>query len=192
MKGDPMRLPALDAVSGSERGLLMKLHLPATNGTSAAEVTDGTLHVSIGGQPIWHGKDPEEGFRWTWIELVEFWGRVWSWMRYEELPFRSGRPSAIACLKPFVPYEFEETHDLAQGVQGAVLPSLWVVPDRRGCWLLTEKGAWVAPAHEVFGTFEMIQASIIRRLLRVKGDPRAAKALEVWHRPSGNKAPARK
>ncbi|MGH7150655.1 MAG: hypothetical protein ACREIU_08155, partial [Planctomycetota bacterium] len=63
---------------GSDEGLRVELAWedsgpPAT----AADATRGSLRLSLRGSEVWRGVQPETGFRWTWIELLEFLAHAW-------------------------------------------------------------------------------------------------------------------
>ena len=165
--------------------------------TTPAQATDGHLRLSIGGEVIWPPDGDQMGFRWTWIELLEFLANCWPELYWQEgFPF--GLPPAsptavrdrVRTRSAFVAERdatgaletldaFQETHDLSRAVGGAALPSVWVVREGRLAWVATEKTVARMPAAELFSSLEAVGTEIAGRL-HGHDDPRAHKALSSW------------
>lgn len=115
---------------------------------TGADATRGSLRVSLRDRAVWHGVDETAGFEWTWIELLEFLSESWLYLALEDGPplgvaldtaprmlaaaevgVGSGTPIGSAIGKREQLEAYRATHDLAEAVQGAAMPPLWIVRD---------------------------------------------------------------
>lgn len=188
---------------GSDDGLLLDLTweascLDASVVRTAASATRASLRLSIRGQVLWQGDEPNQGFPWTWIELLEYLAHAWPYLVWEEgLPFalRPAGPAAIeaqaearwdelsagARESEEVELEaFEEVHDLARAVQGASLRPVWIVREGDLCWVCADKRVLERPFQEVIATLEGTGEAIAERLRALSGEERSALALKAW------------
>ncbi len=164
---------------------------------TAAEATRGSLRLSIRGGEIWRGAGPGTGFPWTWIELLEFLANGWPYLAWEDgLPFglRPDDPSLVraqaenrwlelpadAREEEEATFEaFEQVHDLARGVRGALLPSVWIVREGVGCWVSGGGRKVLRPLTEVLETLQGFGDEVVRRL-GTQTEPRAQAGIEAW------------
>lgn len=165
---------------------------------TAAELTRGSVRLSVRGHVVWHGEELEDGFHWTWVELLEFLAHSWPHLLWEDgLPFalRPTRPAEITARAqarwddmPVALREpeeqifesYEETHNLARALQGAWLAPVWVVREGEDCWLCTDAIVVRRCFAEVITTLEGIGAAIAEQLDAAPDEPRASMALKAW------------
>jgi hypothetical protein len=186
---------------GSPQGLRFdfRWELDTPSGT-ASEATRGRLLLWVGEFLAW-GRFDGFNYRpilWTWIELLEFLAEAWPYLRYEQ-----GYPLGLQPISPSqlraaanarwlaTPEElardedrelfaFEETHDLARGVQGLFTPS--VMLSRAGNLVLigTDKAVLERPATETFEVLEAFALAVLARIEHLT-DPRAKQAIQAWN-----------
>ncbi len=183
---------------GNEDGLRLELVWDeATQAGTAAEVTRGSLRLSLRGADLWHGPRPGTGFPWTWVELLEFLSHGWPHLSWEDgfpLGLRPDDPARVHAQaenrwlnlpgalreEEASAFEaFEEVHDLARAVPGASLPSVWVVREGRRCWVCGGGRSVPRPLEEVLGALEALGQDILARLQSTQ-DPRAHATAEAW------------
>jgi len=153
----------------------------------------GRLVVRLRGEPLWHGSG-QDGLEWTWIELLEHLGRSWRFIRYEQRfpgglaptdPRRLGDAQWLRARfgDDGVPdeelYVFQRRHDLASGVEGAFLPSLWLVRQGAQMWVSSEKAALVVRAEDVLETLTELGDAIAAKVDGAD-HPRAQAAVSAW------------
>jgi Zn-dependent peptidase ImmA (M78 family) len=61
-------------------------------------------------------------------------------------------------------YSFLERHDLARGVSGAVVPSVWILREGNDCWISTEEGASLARFETVQEALSDFVEAVVARL----------------------------
>jgi Zn-dependent peptidase ImmA (M78 family) len=183
---------------GADEGLSWSLRFEeAPAGGTAADVTRGQLRVAVRGMPVWSSGAPGQGVTWTWVEMLEFLGRAWRWLAWEDglpLGLRPADPAQVRAEAESRWQEmaahrreeeerqlesFEDTHDLARSVQGAVLPSVWVFREGHDAWVCGGGRAVRRPAQEVLGSLAQLGDCLTTRLAEVP-DPRATAAVETW------------
>ena len=153
--------------------------------------------MSLGGHSVWHGEAQSAGFEWTWVELLEFLGDSWVYLVLEDGAPLGVAPStvprmtaaaeeAIGRRNPLGSDAEEEhleayraTHDLAEAVQGAVLPPVWVVRDGTRGWVASTHLTAAAPIGEVLGVLEQTGDAIAARLEGLD-DERSTEAVQRW------------
>ena len=166
--------------------------------TSAANATRGRLRVRLRGKAVWHGSDEATGFEWTWIELLEFLAESWLYLAIED-----GAPLGVALdtvpqmvaaaemaveSSPPLGSDLEReqleayrmTHDLAEAVQGAATPPLWIVRDGNFGWAASTTRTARAPFHELLDVLRRVGDCIASRLNEVS-DARSREAVRSWH-----------
>ena len=170
---------------------------PGRSTATAAEATRGSLRVSLRGRPVWHGADEDAGFEWTWVELLEFLAESWLYLAIED-----GAPLGVALdtaprmlaaaeaaidsgspLGSDVEHEqleaYRTTHDLAEAVQGAVMPPLWIVKAGNSGWVASTATTARAPFDELLGVLSEVGDAIALRLDGL-ADERSRAAAESW------------
>ena len=175
------------------------LSWPSRQPTStAAEATLGELRVCLRGRPVWYGVDDTAGAEWTWIELLEFLGENWLYLSVEDgsplgvapttAPRMLAAAEAAADRLPPAEAEFEReqieayrsTHDLAEALQGAVAPPLWVLRDGNVGWMASSATAAQTSFSELLRVLAKIGDSVAQRL-DGSSDPRSIQAVTTWH-----------
>lgn len=170
---------------------------PTPRGT-AADATRGSLSLRLRGAEQWQGNRHGHGFSWTWIELLEFLSSAWPYLILEEgfplglspddpaqvLAAAKNRwkdlPVGICEREGALLESFEHVHDLSKAIQGAVLPSLWVVREGRRCWLAGRGRLVDRPTDDVTDSLEALGDTIASRIASLE-DQRARAALGAWN-----------
>lgn len=174
---------------------------PKPTGT-AAEATRGKLAVWASDYLVWgdsqDGKQNVNGFSWTWIELLEFLSRVWSYLEWEEgdplgleiddpLHLRPAAemrwremPAKDAARAEEVFWAFEECHNLSNALQGAWLEALWIVRCGNDFLIRTKDQFMLRPVEEVLSSLSDLGSAIDERLSEIS-DPRATAAIQSWN-----------
>ena len=166
--------------------------------TSAATATRGSLRVSLRGKAVWHGPEEATGFEWTWIELLEFLAESWLYLAIEdgtplgvaldtvprmvaaaEMAAESGSPLGSDLEREQLE-AYRMTHDLAEAVQGAAMPPLWIVRDGNSGWAASTTATAKAPFHELLDLLRKVGDCIASRLDGVS-DARSREAVRSWH-----------
>lgn len=172
--------------------------MTAPSQPTGAEATRGLLKASLQGRPVWHGEDEATGFEWTWIELLEFLAESWLYLVIEngappgvapaaeprmlasaEVGIQSGCPVG-SNLEDRQLEEYRSTHDLAEAVQGAVVPPLWIVRDGESGWAASSATTVRAPFQELLDVLVEVGDFIALRLAPLS-DERSTKAVRVWN-----------
>ena len=164
---------------------------------TGADATRGNLRVSLRGKAVWHDVDESAGFEWTWIEMLEFLSESWLFLTLEDgAPFGVAldtAPRMLAAAETAIEWEsplgsdaaidqleaYRMTHDLAEAVQGAVMPSLWIVKDGNFGWAASTASTARAPLHELLDLLRRVGDNIASRLGGVP-DNRSHKAVKAW------------
>ena len=165
--------------------------------TTAAETTRGCLRVSLRGRAVWHGADEDAGFEWTWVELLEFLAESWLYLAIEDgAPFGVAldtAPRMLAAAEAAVDSRsslgsdveheqleaYRTTHDLAEAVQGAVMPPLWIVRAGNSGWAASTATTARVPFDELLSVLSEVGDAIASRLDR-QADERSRAAIETW------------
>ena len=187
---------------GSPLGLRFQIEWPDhLTARSAADATRGKLLAWIGDRLVW-GIASENGsvdaLDWTWVELVEFLADAWPYLESEHgypLDLHPSEPKNLRAAaeerwKSLTPdsrqqeeqelFAFEETHDLARGLQGAFPPSIWLVRDGAMIWVASETARQLRPADETLGTLGELGDAVAERLHLVQ-DARAKDVVNRWN-----------
>ncbi len=135
-------MDAMVEMFGEKGAILFEVQWSAESAATSADATRGALRLWAHGRQVWPGNDLDEAFEWTWVELAEFLAKSWRWLLWENgLPFelpggsitqvhvdlnrRWGLFSMAAREEEEEElYSFEERHDLARALMGAVAPSV--------------------------------------------------------------------
>ena len=159
----------------------------------AADATWGELTLLVDDLPVWGSMT--KGFLWSWVELLEYLADVWPYLRWDEgfLPgIRPGEarqpsdsaaawhtPASTAAAWDDEVQGFVDTHDLAQAIAGARLPTLWLVRVGREMVINTESRQWNASAEQTLGQLEALGDEIAARLGSCS-DERSRIVLDAW------------
>ena len=171
--------------------------------TTAAEATRGSLRVSLRGRPVWHGADQAMGFEWTWIELLEFLSASWFYLAIEdgaplgvaldtaprmlaaaEAAIESGSPLGSDLEREQLE-AYRMTHDLAEAVQGAVMPPLWTMREGNSGWAASTTSTARAPFHALLDVLHEVGEGIASRL-KGMSDHRSREAIRAWQARDGH------
>ena len=164
---------------------------------TGAEATRGSLRVSLRGRAVWHGVDEASGFEWTWIELLEFLSESWLYLALEDGPplgvALDTAPRMLAAAEVEVESgglmgsdmkreqleAYRATHDLADAVQGAVMPPLWIVRDGNSGWAASEGATVRTSFSELLDVLHAVGDHIASRLSSVS-DGRSREVARAW------------
>ena len=159
---------------------------------------EGALWVDS--EPLWFQQDLEglpEPLCWTWVDLLEFLGRNWIWLAYEEnypfdlTPFDPTRlrsearkrwedlPEKDVFDEDEQLFRFERRHNLASGMKGIFLPEISILREGNIAWLCAEERAHRLPFARILDVLEQVGEIIAARVSDSK-EPRARRALNVW------------
>jgi len=178
----------------------IEIALSWLNGPSqptGAEATRGLLEANLRGRPVWYGDNEATGFEWTWIELLEFLSESWLYLIMEdgaplgvaldtaprmlaaaEAEIRSGYPLGSDHEDQQLE-AYRMTHDLAEAVQGAVVPPLWIVRDGESGWVASAARTAKAPLQELLDVLVKVGEFIASRLTPLS-DNRSIQAVRAW------------
>jgi Zn-dependent peptidase ImmA (M78 family) len=181
---------------GEKGAILLEIRWSAESAATSADATHGALRLWAHGRQVWPGNDLDEAFEWTWVELAEFLARSWRWLLWEHgLPFELPGGSitqvhvdldrrwdllSMAAREEEEEdlYSFEERHDLARALMGAVAPSVWLVREGNMCWISTQDAAVLVPFRVVEEALQGFVDAVISRLADV--DERASAVRVGW------------
>jgi Zn-dependent peptidase ImmA (M78 family) len=181
---------------GEKDAIFIEVQWATDSAANSADATRGTLQLWVHGRQVWPGNDLNDAFEWTWIELAEFLARSWRWLLWENgLPFELPGGSITQVLAELNRrwdllsmtareeeeeelYSFEERHDLARALMGAVAPSVWLVREGNMCRVSTHDAAILVPFGQVEETLRGFVDSVISRLAEV--DERASAVQAEW------------
>ena len=79
----------------------------------------GFVRLWACGELAWSTEDGK-GVLWTWVDLVEHIARAWNHICFETNPPADVDEDAV--------YRYQHRHDLAAGLKGITLPSIWLFP----------------------------------------------------------------
>src|SRR6266567_4777978 len=183
---------------GEKGSILLDVTWTAASAATSVDATRGALRLWAHGRQVWPGNDLDEALEWTWIELVEFLAKSWRWLLWENgLPFELPGGSITQAyvdldrrwrLLPMAAreeeeeelYSFEERHDVARALMGAVAPSVWLVREGDMCRVSTQNAAVLVPFRVVEEALQGFADAVISRLADV--DERASALRAAWNR----------
>jgi hypothetical protein len=154
----------------------------------------------INGEAAWfqqeEGEEPKPLY-WTWVDLLNFLGRNWSWLAYEETyPFHltpldptrlrieaqkrwENLPESEILDEDEQIFRFERRHNLASGMKGVFLPDVLVLREGKLAWICAERRAYRLPLEQILGVLEQVGERIAAQILKSR-EPRARRALDLW------------
>src|SRR5260370_30371869 len=148
---------------GDKGAILLEVRWSAEPAATSKDATRGAIRLWTHGRQVWPGNDLDEACEWTWIEFAEFLAKSWCWLQWENgLPFELPGGSITQVYADLNRrwdllsmaareeeeedlYSFEERHDLARALMGAVAPSVWLVPEGKKRWVLSSDAPLVVP-----------------------------------------------
>lgn len=166
---------------------------------TAADATRGKLIAWVGGRTVWgfqRGRSIK-GITWTWIELIEHLTRVWPYIEWEEsypldlapitpdtLPALAAQrltahPEPVRSEHEQSVWSFRDAHDLAFGLPGLELPSLWIVAQGKEAWVSSAAQSRLLPKEDVLATLSALASAILERA-NLSSDPRTKAAQNAW------------
>lgn len=181
---------------GEKGAILLEVRWSTDSAATSADATQGALRLWAHGRQVWPGNDLDEAFEWTWVELAEFLARSWRWLLWENgLPFELSGGSitqvsvnldrrwdllSMAAREEEEEdlYSFEERHDLARALMGAVAPSVWLIREGNMCWVSTRSAAVLVPFRVVEEALRGFADAVISRLADI--DERASAVRARW------------
>ena len=187
--------------SGNPLGLQFQIDWTRKNKLKDAEKgTEGGLLLWVHENLAW-GQYSESGAHtpidWTWIELLEYLSAAWPYLRYERgyplglnpiWPAKlrdsaesrwQALPDDLCRFEEEQLFAFEDTHDLARGVQGLFLPSVWLVKEGNLMTVGTERATIHRPLDETIKTLSQLGDAIYARIARLE-DKRSQIARNAW------------
>ncbi len=181
---------------GEKGAILLEVRWSAESAATSTDATRGALRLWTHGRQAWPGNDLDEAFEWTWIEFAEFLARSWRWLLWENgLPFELPGGSITQVYADLNRrwdllsmaareeeeedlYSFEERHDLARALMGAVAPPVWLVREGNMCWVSTSDAAVLVPFRVVEEALQGFADAVISRL--ADADERASAVRAAW------------
>lgn len=181
---------------GEKGAVLFEIRWSAESAATSADATRGDLRLWAHGRQVWPGKDLDEAFEWTWVEAAEFLANSWRWLLWENgLPFELAGGNITRVYADLNRrwdllsmaareqeeedfYSFEERHDLARALMGAMAPSVWLIREGNMCWVSTQGDAVLVPFKMVQEALQGFADAVISRLAGV--DERASAVRAAW------------
>lgn len=182
---------------GEKGAILFEVRWSAESAATSTDTTRGVLRLWAHGRQVWPGNDLDEGFEWIWIEFADFLANSWRWLLWENgFPFELPGGSITQVYADLNRrwdllsmaareeeeedlYSFEERHDLARALMGAVAPQVWLVREGNMCWVSTPDAAVLVPFRLVEGALQGFADAIISRLADVH--ERATAVQAAWN-----------
>ncbi|MBZ0145983.1 MAG: ImmA/IrrE family metallo-endopeptidase [Pseudorhodoplanes sp.] len=161
----------------------------------------GNLRVWIGSKLIWGQIESDQavGLEWDWDDLLDFLAHSWRFITLDESYPMDVQPTApqllrgilrerwldkpeeIIKLEDGLVFGFEQVHDLALGVPGATLPSLFLLREGNFMLAATINGVECLPYRETISTLESLGNHIAHRLGDAP-DERWQNILAAWEK----------
>jgi hypothetical protein len=154
----------------------------------------GALVVWFAGCALWSSGAQAAPVAWTWIDLVEHWARSWGHLLYEETypfglvavgpealrarPLLTGVSGRTASEVEDAVHAFQHRHDLAAGLKGIELPSIWLVREGALMRIRAEGRDLWRPCGEVLTTLTRFVDAV--RAQTATPAARARDAFERW------------
>lgn len=191
---------------GNSEGLFFDLRLVPT-GDEREALAWGELRADLAGEPVWY-EESEEGeigpICWTWADLLEFLGKKWIGLTLEEnypfpvFPLHPGRlrqemekrwesmPEEMVDEEGERLFTFEGSHDLARGLKGIFLPSIFVLRQGTQAWVCTSEQQILRPFDSIREDMEEL-GEFLAKHLESADHPRANYAVCCWRNREADK-----
>lgn len=184
---------------GSRDSLQVSLHLFSDN-DHPRSMAWGNMLVSLNNEPVWCSESEngqEMPVFWAWIELLEFLGDKWPWLVLEEKypisvnPLNPGttrreaekRWESIAEEQYLEEderlFRFEARHDLAMGMKGIFLPSLFILRQGKKSWICSDKVRLLAEFQEIVDVLTRL-GDCLADFIENSQAPRAERTVQRW------------
>jgi Zn-dependent peptidase ImmA (M78 family) len=189
---------------GSRDALHFDLVLEDTD--AEKDMAWGKLRVTLGGSVVWGDDDApleDGGVEWRWIDLLAFLGRKWPWLMLEErypIPVEPLDPSGLrrdagyrwSKLSEALMQEedrqlflFENRHDMAMGVNGMFLPSLFFLSQGKKIWACSGDCCRVLDFQQVKACLQELGDFLAGIVGPVAERPEAVHAVQCWKEKEG-------
>jgi hypothetical protein len=167
-----------------------------------SELGWGRGELFVGSEHVWFQQDAADEpspVYWTWVDLLYFLGKNWSFILYEEtyplglspIDPRSLRATAEqqwahgldrgrVLEEDEAIFRFERRHDLATGLKGISLPSVTIVREGLLTWVCTSEAAHRFSFDAVCSVLRDI-GNVIAANIKNSPNPRAMQALHYWN-----------
>lgn len=160
----------------------------------------GEMLVSLNNEPVWcsESENAEElPVVWAWIELLEFLGDKWPWlimeerypvpinpfhpgtMRYEAEKRWEGMGEESYLEEDERLFRFESRHDLAMGMKGIFLPSLFVLRQGKRVWICSDKVRILTGFQETVDVLTNL-GECLAGFIEDTQSPRSERAVQRW------------
>lgn len=178
----------------------------------------GELALAINENLVWFQQDeessPESGrsqprlVHWTWVELLSYLGENWAHLMYEEIYPLDLQPETPLDLRGMAEkrwvdaqldeeqvfdedeevFDFERRHNLASGLKGIFLPSIYIVREGNLAWVCSKADHGKETSEVWRFSFEVIKQTLmdlgdkIANHLEHSTHQRAVRAVAIWKR----------
>ena len=161
----------------------------------------GYLSASVNGREVWYQQDQladePTPVHWAWFNLLSYLGKNWSALKFEEAYPLNLNPINPLKLRELAEkgweemdsdqvdeedeeiFNFERRHDLASGLDGIFLPSLFVLKEGNMAWVCCDNEVARLDFTKVMGTLESVGNEISEQL-KDSTDGRAVRAVRLW------------
>lgn len=188
----------MSQIIGSPSGLRFQFEWHFSSQYKTANgATYGGCYVWLGEELIWGNLEKNAPVDWNWVQLLEFLSDAWSWLIYEEtypIPINPLKPTLMRQEAEYrweqmsdseelgedtALYEFESMHNLAYGLEGIHLPSLFLLRQGQEFLLNSEDVTLYQPVAEVKNTLKAVGDLLYKRLEKLT-DPHSVAVKQLW------------
>ncbi len=175
---------------------------PPQNAASGTALGWGSAILLVDKKPLWFSgsADAPGRIEWSWIELLEFLASTWCYLTTEQtypLGLNLSDPRSLRSVlesrwtngyysesekdrEDEEVFRFEDRHDLARGIHGLHLPSLYVVRQGNVATVATDSDLLAFSMDSVVQDLARIGDKISERVAPARHEPRVRKSLEAW------------
>ncbi|MFP4454138.1 MAG: hypothetical protein ACLFPI_12325, partial [Desulfobacterales bacterium] len=160
----------------------------------------GEMLVSLNNESVWCAESSDEQdipVAWDWIELLEFLGDKWPWLLMEEKfpitinPLHPGKMRHEAEKRwesmgeeQYLEederlFRFEGRHDLAMGLKGIFLPSLFILRQGKKAWVCSDGVRLFVWFQEVIDILSEL-GDCLAKYIEDSRDSRSGRAVQRW------------
>jgi Zn-dependent peptidase ImmA (M78 family) len=183
---------------GDTSGLAFEFRWPALVPDDVEGLGWGQLTLWFAGTRAWSKDKDGPGIAWTWVDLLEHLARAWPFLLYEEVPpfalMTKGpellrklglmKAAAAAAQLDLVEVEdaihaYQHRHDLAAGLKGVFVPSVWIIPEGRFT-RIRHNGVDLWLKREALSELLTEVGEAIGERLAQGAHPRSLRALDWW------------
>ena len=160
----------------------------------------GKMLVSLNNEPVWCAEShdgQDVPVAWDWIELLEFLGDKWPWLLMEEKYPISINPLHPGTMRHEAEkrwesmseeqyleederlFRFEGRHDLAMGLKGIFVPSLFILRQGKKAWVCSDSVRLFVCFQEVIDILNEL-GDCLAHYIEDSRYPRAGRAVQRW------------